>query len=223
MNNAMAKIVFGQFFNLTLGRFYTSSEKEKIAELIAWINGAGDEYEQVLMTVRELEREDMSTFADIQNLLLYASISDKCAPLTYCSLSVLSEMHLAKSLPTPYSSKMQWYRASSLRENALDKAMIAYVRGDYVKAIESFKTLIAREDLPVLEYITVSAYKLKDYGMLFEYAVRAQQIDEHTRFDIPWLEDLEKMAESHLSTEEAEKIRAKAGKGSRGNSIGFVA
>ena len=120
-------------------------------------------------------------------------------------------------------NKAQWYRATASRENAIDRALIAYARGDYERAIDAFQDVDARGEMPILEYITISAYMQKDYKLAYEYAIMAQQIDGYTKMDIPWMAQLEREVESHLSKDDRESIRNKALiKCGRTGTVGFI-
>ena len=220
MKQTMEKIVLEEFFKLTEGRFYTVGEKESLIKLIAWANGLLSSRTQLWDAIAEIERAEIASLVDIQNMLLYASISEKCPMYTYLAAQTVMELAQEQKNREEYTNKMHWYR----RADSLDKALIAYTGGDYKKAIGAFESLKDNQSLPQLECLCVLTYLDKDFGKLYEYAIRAQQVDTATRVEIPWILELEKEAELNLTPEEQESIKKTAlAKVGKTNTVGFVA
>ena len=222
MKKTIEGIVLEEFFKLTEGRFYTREEKESLIKLIAWANGLLSSHTQLWDAIAEVDKAELTSIVDIQNMLLYASISERCPAYTYLAAQTVMDLTQEQNQgqDEQYTSKMQWYR----RADSLDKGLIAYVSGDYKKAIGTFEGLKDNEELPSLECLCVLTYLDEDYKKLYEYTIRAQQVDTTTRVEIPWILELEKKAEEQLTPEEQEDIKKAAlAKVGKTNTVGFVA
>ncbi|MBR2025316.1 MAG: hypothetical protein IKA02_05870 [Clostridia bacterium] len=223
MENLMTKMVFANYYAATLGRFYTTEQKDKLLKLIAKANNIeSDKIDELVQASRYIEQEDIGNEIGCKNFLLYSLFTNDVSSVVKCAVSALNEIFSSKTLITSYSNELLWHRSVQKEKNPLEIGYYEYARGRLDRSIESMEKAIRTEkNMPLIEYIAIIANDSKNFSKAYEYALKAQVISGDERLEIDWLMEIEQEAKANLTASEIEKIERSVF-GSSGNAkIGF--
>lgn len=223
MENLKIKVVFFNYYSATLGRFYSTSQKERILKLIATANGVEkDKIDALINASRYIENEDIGNPVGCKNFLLYAFFRTDVSQELFGAVSALNEIFTSNQPSTAHTNELVWHRTVQKEGNALEIGYYEYARGRNDRAIDSFeKSMRTEKKLPLVEYLAIITDEAKDYLKSYEYALKAQVISEDERLNIDWLMEIENKAKEHLTAAEREKIEKSVFTQKNTSRIGF--
>lgn len=223
MENVKIKMVFFDYYQAVLGKFYSKKAKRRILKLIAKANGIDDnEAEECVFASEYIEKEEIGNPVGCKNYLLVAFFTTDVSTVLYNAVLALNAIYESKDFQNVFTNELVWHRSVQKDNNHLDIGYYEYAHDKLERAIESFeKAMRSNKKLPLVEYLAIISLEAKDYKRAYEYALSAQQIDDGERLEIPWLVEIEKEAKNNLSEHEANKIKAEISSKSYALKIGF--
>ncbi len=217
MENITRENLYKQFFDTTVGRFYTEEQSLKLLRLFALESGlkeGSEEYNTVINTVKAIENANIRNQIESNNFDLLCSFSAPSIDVRLAS-SALSQCYKsrAKSEAPVYSSNVNWrinvYKnASTSNEAKLESAYIEYVNGNTAEATEIFKSLLGIGSLTALSHLAIISYDASKYSDAYRYLSMILKVytSELHMTGVSWVEELRNYVALFLSEDTIAKL-----------------
>ena len=225
MENFKIRTVLENYITAVFGKLYTPSQKERILHLITVANGLETkQVNKVREVFAELEEEELYDFATCNNYLLYSIFSNDESPIKREAISILYDMTKPKpqdqQKPIYYNERI-WINAMIKNRDYLEMGYYKYAKGKLIESIEAFEKASRNGvSVPIDEYMAIISVEAEDYQRAYEYALKAQYIDDE-KIEVDWLMEIEELAESKISETEASRIRKRVTNSNESPKIGF--
>ena len=208
MENLEIKMVFFNYYAATLGRFYSTNQKDRLLRLMAVANSIdASQVNELIEASRYVENEDIGNPVGCKNFLLCAIFRTNISPILHGAVSALNDIYNTQKCTVVYTNELLWHRSIKKEGNLLDIGYYEYARGKLDKAIEAFeKAMRTEKTLPLVEYLAIISNEAKKYEKAYEYALKAQSLGDDERLQIDWLMEIENEAKLYLTESEREKI-----------------
>lgn len=223
MENLEINMVFFNYYAATLGRFYSTAQKERILRLIATANSIeATKIDEIIEASRYVEKEDIGNPIGCKNFLLCAIFKKDISPVLYGAVLALNDIYNTQKCTVVYTNELLWHRSVKKDGNLVELGYYEYAKGKLEKAIDAFeKAMRTEKTIPLVEYLAIVSNEAHMNEKAYEYALKAQAISDDERLYIDWLVEIENEAKSKLSESEKDKIEKSVFSQKNTSRIGF--
>jgi len=218
--------LYSRYYNATVGRFYTSAQREKLLALFATsfeIYPETKEFEAVLSTIKTVDELGIKDYNESKNYQLICNILNTEDEL-FSAASALAQCYQTKlenKEPT-YSGPIQW-RASvckSLGESEtadLENAYIKYCCNMVDDAIDILKDRADGGSLLALEHLAIiCAKEEKHEDSLFYLSLLEKTVRDELCLEVGgWIQNMKKSLLDKVAPEISSKIATRVKKNAR--------
>ncbi|MBQ7761582.1 MAG: hypothetical protein IJ400_05955 [Clostridia bacterium] len=216
MENITRENLYKQFFDTTVGRFYTEEQSFKLLRLFALESGlkeGSDEYNTVVNTIKAIDKANIKSLIESKNFDLLCIINAPSAEMRLAA-SALAQCYKsrAENEVSSYASDLEWrvsvYRNINSNEAKLEAAYIEYASGNTSEAIEAFKSLLGSGSLTALSHLAIISYDIGKYADAYRYFSMIHKIytGELHMPSVKWVEELKNYSALFLTQETISKL-----------------
>ena len=217
MENITRENLYKQFFDTTVGRFYTEEQSLKLLRLFALECGlkeGSEDYNTVMKTVKAIGSANIRNHIESNNFDLLCSFNAPSidARLASNALAQCYKSRMQNGAPI-FANEISWrlsvYRDTSSKEAKLEAAYIEYANGNTSEAVEVFKSLLSSGSLTALSHLAIISYDTSNYSDAYRYLsmiLKVYTSELHLSSGAKWVEELRNYVALFLNDEAISKL-----------------
>lgn len=213
--------VFIAYYELTIGRFYSAEQKQRILRLVALSNGIGagtKEFASVIEAANTVDSQNISDYTESRNFKILCDLSNEDDALRAAAaalVAVYREIDSSRDAHA-YESEREWFMylhttPKKTREIHVDLGLLSYATGNLVDAIGQFEILVNGGDMSFVEMLAIMCIENYSFEAAYHYFslmhnVYVSELKVKTRASL-WIKNYMEAIEIRIASDKAEKIR----------------
>lgn len=221
MENITRETLYRQFFDATVGRFYTEEQSLKLLHLFAsecGLKKGEEEYNTVMNTVKFILGLNINDIISSTNLGLLTSFNAPNKDVRTAA-KALAEVFKsrAKNESPVYANDVSWrisiFKSLSSDSAKLEAAYIKYVNDDIQEAVDLFKDLLKSGSMTALSHLAIISYETSKYSDAYRYLSMVLKVYTKELYmpSVQWVEELRNYVALFLTEDTVSKIDEEVG------------
>lgn len=216
MKNIKRETLYKQFFDTTVGRFYTEEQSLKLLHLFASEHGlknTDEEYKTIMNTVKAIQRANINNIIDSSNFGLLTSFNSPNDDISIAAKALVEAYKSRVKNEAPvYPNDVSWRISVFKNLNSdgakLEAAYIKYVNGDIAEAVDLFKELLKSGSMTALSHLSIISFETNKYSDAYRYLSLVLKVYSKELYmpTVNWVDELRNYVALFLTEDTVSKI-----------------